>query len=144
MYYPPMRSDELYHWGVKKGEEAKKHKYFARIITGVNKGQNVYRYFYDKKEWDAYVANQRKNLQQRQQQPQEQKSGDIKATHNDGKTDTISGTRREPSILSRILFGVWGSKIVEKGKEIVAKCLQGQPSKRLIQQEKFNTSQKIP
>ena len=123
MYYPPMRSDELYHWGIKKGEEAKKHKYFARIITGVNKGQNVYRYFYDKKEWDAYVANQRKNLQQRQQQPLDQKSGDIKATHEGGNTNTTSEPRREPSILSRILFGVLGSKIIEKGKEIVSNLL---------------------
>lgn len=127
IYYPPMRSDELYHWGVKKGEEAKKHKYFARIITGVNKGQNVYRYFYDKKEWDAYVANQRKNLQQRQQQLLDQKSGDIKVIHDDGYTDTISEIHREPSILSRILFGVLGSEIVEKGKEIVSRFLNNEP-----------------
>lgn len=54
VYQRPLRPDELYHWGIEKGKEAKTHKYFNRIQTGVKNGQNIYRYFYDKAAWDAY------------------------------------------------------------------------------------------
>ena len=41
-------NNELYHWNVRRGEEAKKHKYFRRELVKTAKGKNVYRYFYDK------------------------------------------------------------------------------------------------
>lgn len=116
MYYPPKRPDEIYHWGIKKGEESKKHKYFARIITGVKNGQNVYRYFYDKKEWDAY------NASKHQGPNTNQKVGDVKVTHDDGDAQTISKSSG-PSLISRILFGAIGSQIVEIGKNIVSNIL---------------------
>lgn len=124
MYYPPYKPDEIYHWGIKKGEEAKKHKYFTRIITGVKDGKNVYRYFYDKKEWDAYVSNQR------QQRPtdtiEKQNVGTITVTHDDGTTDVIEDKSKSSSPLSwlsRLIFGAVGSKIIEKGREIVSNLL---------------------
>lgn len=40
--------DELYHWGFKRGEEKKNHKYVRRELIGTKNGQNKYRYFYDK------------------------------------------------------------------------------------------------
>ncbi len=44
---------ELYHWGLKKGEEAEKHKYAARVKLKNGK----YRYFYTLKEYQSYLKN---------------------------------------------------------------------------------------
>lgn len=43
---------ELYHWGLRRGEEAKKHKYAKRELVKTKNGKNIYRYFYgdEKKE----------------------------------------------------------------------------------------------
>ena len=52
--------DYLEHWSL--GKEAKEHKYYARIQTGTKNGQNVYRYFYKKADYDAYVHSGKKRL----------------------------------------------------------------------------------
>lgn len=39
--------DELYHWGLRRGEQKKKHKYVNREIIGTKNGKNRYRYFYN-------------------------------------------------------------------------------------------------
>lgn len=44
-----MRNDELYHWGLKKGEEASNHRYSRRELVGTKNGKNIYKYFYDAK-----------------------------------------------------------------------------------------------
>lgn len=104
MYYPPLRSNEIYHWGIEKGKERKNHKYYNRILTGTKNGQNVYRYFYDKAEWDAYNANKR------QQAPAVQPQTQLPSSDITGK----------PSFLSRLIFGRWGSELIEKGKELLS------------------------
>lgn len=45
------KSDYLAHWGLKKGEQKKKHRYVARVELA--NGQ--YRYFYSLKEYAAYL-----------------------------------------------------------------------------------------
>lgn len=45
--------DDLYHWGLKKGEEKEKHKYVARVEIG--KPKQKYRYFYSKEEYASYL-----------------------------------------------------------------------------------------
>ena len=41
-------NDELYHWGLRRGEEKKGHKYSYRELIGTKNGKNKYRYFYNK------------------------------------------------------------------------------------------------
>lgn len=46
------------------GKERKGHKYYARVRTGTNKlGFPQYRYFYDAREYGAYMTRQNKNFQ---------------------------------------------------------------------------------
>ena len=67
MYKRPLRSDELYHWGMKKGAKAEKHKYIARIEDGTTiLGTPKYRYFYTQAELAAWRAQ--KNPQQKASQ----------------------------------------------------------------------------
>lgn len=55
MYKRPSRPDELYHWGMKKGEKAEDHKYVMRVEDGVTKaGTPKYLYFYSMDEYKAY------------------------------------------------------------------------------------------
>lgn len=66
MYRRPSRPNELYHWGMKKGEKAEDHKYVVRIEDGVTKaGTPKYRYFYSMAEYKAFkeggVAQKLKN-----------------------------------------------------------------------------------
>lgn len=45
-----------------QGKERKGHKYYARIAVGRNKlGFTQYRYFYDAREYGAYMANKQKD-----------------------------------------------------------------------------------
>lgn len=45
-----------------KGEERKGHKYYARVAVGRNKlGFTQYRYFYDAREYGAYMTRQKNN-----------------------------------------------------------------------------------
>lgn len=55
---------ELYHWGLRRGEEAKKHKYAKRELVKTKNGKNVYRYFYgdEKKEIDKNKLNTQKSM----------------------------------------------------------------------------------
>lgn len=46
----------------RKGSEKKDHKYYARIQTGIRNGQNVYRYFYSKEDYAAYIHSGKKRL----------------------------------------------------------------------------------
>lgn len=46
----------------RKGSEKKDHKYYARIQTGSRNGQNVYRYFYSKEDYAAYIHSGKKRL----------------------------------------------------------------------------------
>lgn len=55
-------SDVLYH-GIKKGREAKKHKYVARIETQNGK----YRYFYSNEEYKKYLNNKSKKAEDSKQ-----------------------------------------------------------------------------
>lgn len=43
-------NNELYHWGLKKGEERKGHRYLDRILVGTKNGKNIYKYIYDIKD----------------------------------------------------------------------------------------------
>lgn len=45
-----------------KGSEKKNHKYYARIPTGTKDGHNVYRYFYSKEDYAAYIRSGKKKL----------------------------------------------------------------------------------
>lgn len=45
-----------------KGSEKENHKYYMRIQTGTKNGKNVYRYFYSKEDYQAYVQNGKKKL----------------------------------------------------------------------------------
>lgn len=46
------------------GKERKGHKYYTRVRTGTNKlGFPQYRYFYDAREYGAYMTRQNKNFQ---------------------------------------------------------------------------------
>lgn len=105
MYYPPRRPDEIYHWGIEKGSESKNHKYFNRILTGVKNGQNIYRYFYDKAEWDAYKNNQKQQAQPKQANV----VPEIKNMHS-----------RKASILEKVLFGAVGSAIKQAYENAIA------------------------
>ena len=49
MYQRPLRSDELYHWGLWNPWKKKKHKYIYKVQDG-----NHVRYFYSQEELDAY------------------------------------------------------------------------------------------
>ena len=113
IYYPPMRPDEIYHWGIEKGKESKNHKYFNRILLGNKNGQNLYRYFYDKASWLAYNNNLRTPNR-----------GEIRVDHDDGTSTIIREKPKKPSIISRILLGEIGSRLAEKGKEIVKDLIE--------------------
>ncbi len=65
---------EMYHWGLKKGEESKKHKYVARVKQKNGK----YRYFYTDKEYQAYLKNKSSN-----------KLGDLKDKLSDSIDDLL-------------------------------------------------------
>lgn len=58
MYYPPLRPNEIYHWGIEKGGKAKTHKWIARVVLGTKMGKNLYRYFYNQDEYNRYLKNQ--------------------------------------------------------------------------------------
>lgn len=45
-----------------KGKERKSHKYYARVPTGTKDGHNVYRYFYSKEDYAAYIRSGKKKL----------------------------------------------------------------------------------
>lgn len=45
-----------------KGKERKGHKYYARVQTGTKDGHNVYRYFYSKEDYAAYIRSGKKKL----------------------------------------------------------------------------------
>lgn len=45
-----------------KGSEKKNHKYYARVPTGTKDGNNVYRYFYSKEDYAAYIRSGKKKL----------------------------------------------------------------------------------
>ena len=45
-----------------KGSEKKEHKYYARIQKKKKNGQNVYRYFYSKEDYAAYIRSGKKKL----------------------------------------------------------------------------------
>lgn len=45
-----------------KGSEKKNHKYYARVPTGTKDGHNVYRYFYSKEDYAAYIRSGKKKL----------------------------------------------------------------------------------
>lgn len=45
-----------------KGREKKNHKYYARVQTGTKDGHNVYRYFYSKEDYAAYIRSGKKKL----------------------------------------------------------------------------------
>lgn len=55
-----MYEEELYHWGFKRGEEKKNHKYFKRELVGTKNGKDIYRYFYDKVGKNVKAANKTK------------------------------------------------------------------------------------
>lgn len=97
MYYPPIRPDEIYHWGIEKGKESKSHKYFNRIQTGVKNGQNIYRYFYDKASWDAF------NNKKQQTVSNDQKSSLGRAEY--------GMHHRKVDFFKKLLFGVVGSQV---------------------------------
>lgn len=46
----------------RKGSEKKEHRYYMRVQTGTKNGQNVYRYFYSKEDYAAYVRSGKKKL----------------------------------------------------------------------------------
>ena len=90
MYKRPSRPDELYHWGMKKGEKAEDHKYVMRVEDGVTKaGTPKYLYFYSMDEYKAY-----KN------------GANSKAVGN-------AGTKK-PNVLSRIADKVTGNSYKER------------------------------
>lgn len=111
MYYPPKRSDEIYHWGIEKGKESKNHKYFNRILLGSKNGQNLYRYFYDKASWFAYNNNKQQTQPARPLVSQQNALSDKASSNN------------RPSILERVLFGAVGSELVRRGKEALSNVL---------------------
>lgn len=45
-----------------KGSEKKNHKYYTRVPTGTKDGHNVYRYFYSKEDYAAYIRSGKKKL----------------------------------------------------------------------------------
>lgn len=90
MYKRPSRPDELYHWGMKKGEKAEDHKYVMRVEDGVTKaGTPKYLYFYTMDEYKAY------------------KEG------NSPKSVGNAGTKK-PGLLSRISDAVTGKSYKER------------------------------
>lgn len=56
--------DYLEHgiWGNQKGSKKENHKYYMRVRTGAKNGQNVYRYFYSKADYEAYIRSGKKKL----------------------------------------------------------------------------------
>lgn len=54
-------SNYLMHWGLKKGAQKDKHKYFARVELGEKNGRMQYRYFYSLAEYAAYMKGEAKN-----------------------------------------------------------------------------------
>lgn len=42
------------------GKERKGHKYYTRAPTGTKEGHNVYRYFYSKEDYAAYIRSGKK------------------------------------------------------------------------------------
>lgn len=64
MYQRPLRSDELYHWGLWNPWRKKKHKYIYKVQDG-----NHVRYFYSQEELDAYRNADRKVNSERKSEP---------------------------------------------------------------------------
>lgn len=64
MYQRPLRSDELYHWGLWNPWKKKKHKYIYKVQDG-----NHVRYFYSQEELDAYRNADRKVNSERKSEP---------------------------------------------------------------------------
>lgn len=49
-----------------KGSEKKNHKYYTRVPTGTKDGHNVYRYFYSKEDYAAYIRSGKQSEVMRQ------------------------------------------------------------------------------
>lgn len=45
-----------------KGSAKGNHKYYMRVSAGTKNGQNVYRYFYSKADYEAYIRSGKKKL----------------------------------------------------------------------------------
>lgn len=56
--------DYLEHgfFGFGKGAEKANHRYYTRILQGTKNGKNVYRYFYSKDDYQAYIRSGKKKL----------------------------------------------------------------------------------
>lgn len=56
--------DYLEHgfWGNQKGRAKGNHKYYMRVSAGTKNGRNVYRYFYSKADYEAYIRSGKKKL----------------------------------------------------------------------------------
>lgn len=46
----------------RKGSEKKEHRYYMRVSAGTKNGKNVYRYFYSKADYEAYIRSGKKKL----------------------------------------------------------------------------------
>lgn len=67
MFYYGSRNDwwdylEHGFLGFGKGSEKANHQYYMRIQTGTRNGKNVYRYFYSKDDYQAYIRSGKKKL----------------------------------------------------------------------------------
>lgn len=56
--------DYLEHgfWGNQKGSAKGNRKYYMRVSAGTKNGRNVYRYFYSKADYEAYIRSGKKKL----------------------------------------------------------------------------------
>lgn len=131
--------DELYHWGFKRGEEKKNHKYVRRELIGTKNGQNKYRYFYDKVSGGIKAA---KNSIDREMKEVKEKTKPQKK--NVGLIIPIplipKATREK--LKNKLVNALKNSKIVKSGKKEVHKQMTEEQRKNYATRAEVDLKEK--
>lgn len=142
MYKRPLRSDELYHWGMKKGAKAEKHKYIARIEDGTSIfGTPKYRYFYTQAELAAWRAQ--KNPQQNTKTAQPNKPSVQSLPQKSQQNNTM--TSANPQTNNQSISGVRdkAGEVKDKIKDFFSDLKKDKDSDNKKEQPKENKPSKI-
>lgn len=113
--------NELYHWGFRRGEQAKSHKYSRRELLGQKKGKNVYRYFYDKvKDFSNKAATKKEE----------------KSEKKDKVGSVLSYLLTNKRLHKAAIKAVRNTSAYKKGKEIVDELIKKDKAKKVAKEER--------
>ena len=113
--------NELYHWGFRRGEQAKSHKYSRRELLGQKKGKNVYRYFYDKvKDFSNKAAAKKEK----------------KSEKKDKVGSVLSYLLTNKRLHKAAIKVVRNTSAYKKGKEIVDELIKKDKAKKVAKEER--------